>query len=746
MMRRLSRINTIWRKELRDTLRDRRTLAAMVLLPMVIYPVLMLGSLMAFEANDTRIKSETFVVGVTSEPIRDWLQRMIDTDLARRTASPDIVGRPDSQPAPRTADARHPSRREAQARADLFSHPPEYRVVVVEDLTAALNSEEIQVGVQLEGPPPADNDTQSTRVTLLNDAANIRSNYAQVGLQGVLVRVGTYLTQQRLKKAGLSPDFVRPLVLDEVNVAPPERMSASVLAQIVPLILIVMTIMGGIYPAIDLTAGERERGTLETLMVAPVPSVDLIAGKFIVVALIGMLSAALNLLSIAGTIYLSGAGDALAGGNALAIPLSVLPWVFLLLLPLAVLFSAALLAVCSFARSFKEAQNYVMPVMMAALIPAIVGILPGARLSGPLVIMPVTNIVLLTRDLFLGQAHISDMVWVIGSTSLYAIAAVAIAARLFGQEAVQFNDNGAVRTLFMRKFFKPTLYPNAAQALLLLAIAYTLNFFWQQALLRTGMPPHKFIYGVAAIMLILFVSLPLATALYFKLRVPSSFSLELPSPAALACALMLGSSTWILGRAWLHVQNQFLPMPPELLSEYEKVMEGLAKVNAWQLLLLVAAIPAVCEEWLFRGYALSGLRATIGKWGAVLAVAAAFALFHQSLYRLAITFALGLLLGLLVVQFRSLFPAIIVHAMYNGLTVASAHQDLLGPWVAPFGFDPEGNAAPPAVWTLIAGIITALGVLIAFVFPAAERRDSITSGSAAMGQPQSGVELRAESA
>ena len=102
------------------------------------------------------------------------------------------------------------------------------------------------------------------------------------------------------------------------------------------------------------------------------PTVDLIAGKFVVVTLIGLMSAVLNLISVGGTIYLAGVGSMLSPGTEFVIPLSALPWILLLLIPMAVMFSATLLAVCSFARSFKEAQNYIVPVMLAAMIPGVV--------------------------------------------------------------------------------------------------------------------------------------------------------------------------------------------------------------------------------------------------------------------------------------------------------------------------------------------------------------------------------------
>ena len=464
-MNRLSRISTIWRKELVDTLRDRRTLIAMIFVPLVLYPAMMLGSLQGFELQLTRLKQQEYKIAVVSEADRDWLRRVIDSDPARQPgaegqpaevlvekAEKGELGAPaETQPAPRNQSAAE------AARADVRQQPPPYEIVVVADVTALKQSVAAggaNVGVLMPKGPPPPEDRGTTEVTLVLDQTDIRSQIASSGLEGIFQRADDFLLAQRLRRAELKPEFIRPIDVRQDAIATPEKVGGSILGQIVPLILIVMTITGAIYPAIDLTAGERERGTLETLMVAPVPTVDLIAGKFVVVALIAMISAVLNLVSIGGTIYLGGLGKLLSQGGAVVIPLHSLPLVLIVLIPLAIMFSAVLLAVCSFARSFKEAQNYVMPVMVAALIPAVVGILPGTRLEGPLLIMPVTNIVILTRDLFMDRIDVFAVLWVTLSTTLYAGAAVAVATKLFGQEAVLFADSGSIKTIFQRRFFQ----------------------------------------------------------------------------------------------------------------------------------------------------------------------------------------------------------------------------------------------------------------------------------------------------
>jgi ABC-2 type transport system permease protein/sodium transport system permease protein len=729
-MNRFSRISTVWRKEFADTLRDRRTVIAMVLVPMVVYPVLMLGSLQAFELQVSRLKQEEYTIAVGSEEVGRWLRtRILDPDLARHAVARGVPAEDlaaaidEAERAARAAE--HGSGRGSPteaAEADVQRRPPPYRVEVFSDVREAVWAGQAHVGVVVDGAELPTPDSQgSARVTLVVDEAEIRSQIAASGLEAVFKRANERFVERRLRDIGRAIDFIRPLELMHQSISTPEKLGGSVIGQVVALVLVIMTITGAIYPAIDLTAGERERGTLETLMAAPVPTVDLIAGKFVVVASIGMLSAVLNLLSIGGTIYLGGLGSVLTQGSPLRIPLHTLPLVLVVLVPLAVMFSAMLLAVCSFARSFKEAQNYVMPVMMLALIPAVVGVLPGAELKGPLLIMPVTNIVILTRELFMGQIDRMAILWVSMSTCLYAGAAVAVAAKLFGQEAVLFSDSASLRTLFRRRFFKPADEPSVAQAFLLMAAVYSLNFFIQQTLLKSGVVPGTAAHlaGVALTLVLLFAALPIAAAVFMRVRVAPALALGAPRPAAVVAGLCFGVSTWVLGLAWLSVQQRVLPLPPELVEAARPLEEQLRGLPLLSALFFIAVVPAFCEELFFRGYCLSGLRGALGKSGAVLVAAFAFGAAHYSVHRLAVTMALGVLFGLLVIQYRSIWPAMVAHVLHNGLILLAAREDGLLPYLQRWGFvEPHTEAVfPPAGWLIGAGTLVVVGLLLCVFRP-----------------------------
>jgi len=705
-MKRFWRINTIWRKELADTLRDRRTVLAMVLVPMVLYPALMLGSLQALQVQVSYLVTEVFDVGVADEQTQVWLRTLIQRDGARQES------------AASSKDTKAPPAPSA-AQPTVVEQPPKYRIRVLPDLEQRVLDGRLHAAVLLDGPPPTQASSGSTHVRIAFDDSNVRSQIASAGIQGVLDRTAREMLAQRLAAHHLTREFVAPLRVESANIAPAERMTGSLIGQVVPLILIIMTITGAMYPAIDLTAGERERGTLETLMAAPVRTLDLISGKLVVVAIVGMLSATLNLLSIGGTIYLGGVGSMLTPGAEFTFPLQMIPWVLLLLIPLSVLFGAMLLAVCSFARSFKEAQNYIVPVMMAAMIPGVIGILPGTRLEGPILIMPVANIVVLTRELFLGKFPAEQMLWVFLTTSLYAGAAVAVAAKLFGQEAVLFADSGSIRTLFQRKFFKPRRYPSAAQALLVVALVFSLNFYIQVAIgqnpnLRQGV---HFLIAIALTVTVFFGIAPWFAARYMRVNPTSAFQLHAPDPRALLAAICFGSSTWILAARWMEIQRTFLPMDPAFEEALKQQFAWFDDLSPLMLVFFLALVPAFCEELFFRGYALSGLRPTVGRFWGVLVVAVAFGMNHHSAQRIALTTALGVLFGLLVVQYRSIFPAMIAHFMHNALTIMAGSNEGFRAMLSRIGYPTDPEAPMPTSWVAVAALVVTAGILICVFSP-----------------------------
>ena len=215
-----------------------------------------------------------------------------------------------------------------------------------------------------------------------------------------------------------------------------------------------------------------------------------------------------------------------------------------LLLLFAAFFSAVLLAITSFARSFKEAQAYLIPLMLLSLAPGVMGMLPGLSLEGPLTVVPLVNIVLLSRDLFEGGAQIPIALVVIASTLLYALAAIGTAAHIFGAEGVLYNEQSTWSDLLRRPQEERSV-PSVASALLCLALMFPLWFICRSVIARLG---DISIVGQLGLMAgtgsLLFAGLPLLWANRGRVRLRTGMQLQAAPLVAWGGALLLGMSLW----------------------------------------------------------------------------------------------------------------------------------------------------------------------------------------------------------
>jgi ABC-type Na+ efflux pump permease subunit len=199
-----------------------------------------------------------------------------------------------------------------------------------------------------------------------------------------------------------------------------------------------MLFIGALYPAVDLTAGEKERGTLETLLVCPVRPVQVMAAKYLTVALVSVVSTLVNLLAMAGTF---GAGLSLAGEASTTMRFSPgqVGVMLACLVPAALLVSGVSLAVASMARTFKEGQSLMTPVMLVGLAPALVSQMPGIELTTVTALVPLLNVALLVKAAVLGTATALHVVLTVGSVLISALGALKWAASAFDSEVFRFG-------------------------------------------------------------------------------------------------------------------------------------------------------------------------------------------------------------------------------------------------------------------------------------------------------------------
>jgi sodium transport system permease protein len=398
----LHNIGVVYRKELRDSLRDRRTLISMIVVPIVIMPLMTIG------------------IGVLSAKLVGKAMEEVPKVM--------ILGGQDS---PEVT-----SELKAMKEVDFVPASPDY--------AEQISDKVIRAAVEI--PPQFDADIESGQtatVKVYHYSGDLKSGFASEKIVKFFNDLRDQTVKQHLAARNLPASLVQPFDVTQQNVAPPEKVSGAAIGGFIPYFIIILCLTGAMYPAIDLTAGEKERGTIETVLCSPVPRTDLVFGKFFMVLTASLSTGILAMISMGATFVAAKHMLAAMIGKdnplQFSIGLEAILTVFLMVIPVAVLFSAGLLAIALFAKSYKEAQSYISPLMIVVIIPAIVALLPGTELNARMALIPVLSTSLVCKEITSGTYHWNYIAMIFASTCVYAAAALAIAVKLFQREDVLFR-------------------------------------------------------------------------------------------------------------------------------------------------------------------------------------------------------------------------------------------------------------------------------------------------------------------
>ncbi len=686
-VRPMVRLWRLTRKELRETLRDRRTIITLVLMPLLVYPLLSVAFRQFFFSSSIKPTDLEWRIGGDSEQTLKEFSRhwAIGSQVIEGIDGPE-------QDPPKVSWDTKPMLEEAVKKGDI-------------DLAVrskVVPSAGMPGGVQVQY------ELYFQRDSLLSRSV---ANYAERRLWAF--DQASYYDRLRNRSQNGLPHAVwkrRSLAGETGQVVS--------MATLVPLILILMTITGAVYPAIDLTAGERERGTLESLMAAPLPRLSMLMAKYFAVLTVALLTAGANLAGMSITVYSTGLGPMLFGDKALT-PAAIIIVLSLLIL-FAAFFSALLLAVTSFARSFKEAQAYLIPFMLLAIAPGFLSVMPGIELSGVLAVVPLVNMVLLARDVLQGTINPLLAGAAVVSTALYGVAALALAARIFGSDAILYGSQGSWADL-IRRPEELRDQPSLAGAALCAAVVFALQNVLSGllALGSAAMPLETRLLLSAALGGILYLVVPLAIARLQFVSLARGFQLTPGQFLAYLGALCLGLSLWAFAHEIVLLTQHLTWLSVDL----KKLGTGdfFEKIKHLSPLLLVgttAIAPAVCEEWFFRGYLLGSLRGRLPGWAAIAATGILFGLFHVIVsggvggVRLLPSTLMGLVLGWVCWRTKSVFPGMVLHATHNGLLVLIGRfQDDL----AKVGIGVEEQEHLPSWWLVAAAGGVAIGLVLVWL-------------------------------
>jgi len=703
----------LWRmciKELRETLRDRRTLFTLILMPLLVYPLLSMALQRLILTSKPDQSRENFLVGVHSKSDVEKLgttlvagQQRIASDAYRplridRNESPQPANRP-SKP---------------------LAH---WKVIVDADLDALLKDGRIDLAIRIVEPASAHPDQEpnslqlniSRRFEVQYRLGDGNSEAALSAFQRLLQSINEQESEELRQRLGLNREAMVELSATSIGGSP--SLIASI-ASVIPLILLLMTITGAVYPAIDLTAGERERGTMEALVSTAVPRFGVLLSKYVAVVTVSTLTAIVNLTAMLVTLSVGGLGRAILGDDAL-------PWYSLLqMLPLLVLFSgffsAILLALCCIARSFKEAQAYLIPVMLLSLGPGVLSVLPGVHLTANMAVVPLFNMILLARDVLAGDSQWLPAIITIATTILYSIAVMAIAAKLFGRFAITDSSEFTWKGFWLPSQERNKT-PNSGDLSIFLSLFFPIYFVATNTIgVSEELTFATRLWVKAGLTVVLFLVTPIIYAWWRGLNFKDTFRVSggvrsllwLPGLLLLACsAWTIAHEIFVLSE-WLGIAS----LRPEQLAAANETKLALQQLPLILIWLTMAIVPAISEEFFFRGFSFRCLQSTTKPAVAILLSAILFGLFHVlagsilAVERFLPTAALGGLLAWLAWRSNSLIPGILVHAFHNGLLFTIArYEDALRE--SGWGIDDQRNL--PIAW--IGSGIVAFAIGMAYI-------------------------------
>lgn len=402
---RIRMVQTIFKKEMTDTLRDRRTLIFMLAVPLAAIPLLLIVISNLMIGQIEKEMERTSVVLVQG---MEFLPDDLRGDL---NGAESFTIEPDTD-----SDLNDMIERVRSGEFDAL-------MVVPKSFDKA---------IALESP---------TEIEIFYDEAEIRSGFAVDRLDSILASFRKATISARLRQHEISEDVIKPFDITSRNVASMKKVAGETIGAMLPYLIIIMCFMGAMYPAIDLAAGEKERGTLETLLVSPASRGEFVMGKYLVILSTGTVAALLSMVSLTFSLNYMASGIMKFTGEILSIDfdLATVILVFMIVLPLAGIFSAILLSVSIFARSFKEAQSYITALNMFIILPAFVSLLPGVELDYKIALIPVVNVSMIIKEAVSGSVQWNYVIATFVSTNILAAALLYLAKKWFERESVLFR-------------------------------------------------------------------------------------------------------------------------------------------------------------------------------------------------------------------------------------------------------------------------------------------------------------------
>lgn len=619
------KLSLLYKKEILDVIRDKKTILTMVVLPVILYPLLFLVIMQVMSMINTSQQERTYYVAY---------KEVADED--RQALNEWIAGSEDEL---------------------------DYIIKEVESENPAKDLEDEIIDAYLT------TDVTDSQVIYQIHYLSAVTNSSTVCdmLEEEIDAFGKKKAEENAKEAGFDvKQVLYPVTVEFTDASSNESSIGSILGSVIPFLLITSILMGSMYPAIDTTAGEKERGTLETLLTLPIGNMELIMSKFLSVATITVVSVFINVLSMGGiAIYLYATISSLSESAETFHLASFVPAILISIIcvmAFALFMSALVMCICAFAKSFKEANNYITPLTLVVMLTGYIGFIPNVELDAKMALVPVANICLLMKDLLVFKYDFMLILLVLLSNVIYAFIAVWLLGRIYNSESILFGESASGIKLFeRRKNIKKGSLPSISESLLLMVVALLLMVYvggimsLSEPLMGVIIP--QFFIGI----------LPVLACFYIKGDAKKIFALHLPKPKALIGSLFLLLGSGSLSLLLSNLLSYCFPDSSQGLNEeYMTLLDGVSFIPA---LLLIALTPAVCEELMFRGYMFTAFKQKMSLAKAIMAVSLLFGISHMSLIKVIPTAILGVALAYAIHKADSIVASGMMHFLNNGFAV-----------------------------------------------------------------------------
>lgn len=658
------RMFTLFKRELTDILRDKKTLFMMLVVPIIIYPLLIIGMAFLMSSVMNSQAEKTYLVAFDGE---DELSAKI---------------------------------------ADIIENNPDklsYKLEIVQksDCKKALEAGDIDIYVSK---------ASDGRIALCYLSAKDRSNTALDALTDAFEIYREELQKERIDEAGLDADYLlNPIHYEGEDLSSTEESVGNMIGSIIPFFIVTMILLGALYPSIDVTAGEKERGTLETLLTLPITNFEMIMSKFLAVSCIACVSAILNVFSMGGAMaFLVSSSMSLAENINLEIHYETfIPGILFTLVVMvffALLVTAVCMCTCVFAKNFKEANNYVTSVMLIFMFGSYAAMIPDLELTAQTAAIPIVNVALLVEGLFQFHYNYGLFAIVLFSNVAYSLLAILVLGKIYNSEAVLFSEGlSSVRIFTRRSEMKEKQMPGYGDLILLLCLVLLLIFY------VGSFAQIKWGFGGVVIQQLIILLCPVLYAWYMKADAKKLFSIKKPKVSQVAGGILFGIAAFLCA---MIIGALLVPFFPESADGLTQLDDMLTSQPAVVLILVVALMPAIGEELLFRGFVMGTLKNKCTGVIAVLVTTLLFAAYHMSLIKM---FTIGIIgFGLTYAAYKSgsIVTSMCMHFLNNLLSVLITKYPEQMQSVLPVLFKESLSASDLLLMIAVILICAALGLLL----------------------------------